>query len=54
MHIFIDNGLRGGISMVANQYAKANNLEMKEQYDAEVKTSYIFFTDANNLYGWAD
>ena len=53
MHIFIDNGLRGGISMVANQYAKANNLEMKEQYDAEVKTSYIFFTDANNLYGWA-
>ena len=50
--ITLDKGLRGGLSMIVNQYAKTNNLEMKEYYDPKLKTSYIFFTDANNLYGW--
>ena len=52
IHIFIDKGLRGRLSMIANQYSKANKLEMKEYYDPKLKPSYIFFTDANNLYGW--
>ena len=51
--ITLDKGLRGGLSMIVNQYAKTNNLEMKEYYDPKFKTSYIIFTDANNLNGWA-
>ena len=33
MHMFFDKGLRGGISMVANHFARANNPEMKEHWD---------------------
>ena len=53
IHMFIDQGLRGGISMIANHYARANNKEMKRCYDPKTKQSYIMFLDANNLYGWA-
>ena len=53
IHMFIDQGLRGGISMIANHYAIANNKEMKRCYDPKTKQSYIMFLDANNLYGWA-
>ena len=40
--ITLDKGLRGGLSMIVNQYAKTNNLEMKEYYDPKLKTWYIF------------
>ena len=53
MHMFFDKGLRGGISMVANPYARSNNPEMKEHWDPKQKKSYIFFSDCNNQYGWA-
>ena len=53
MHMFFDRGLRGGISMVAHPYARANNSYMKEHYDPKTKQSFIKFVDANNLYGWA-
>ena len=53
MHIFIDRGLRGGISMVANHFARANNPALKEFWDPVKQRSYIKFVDANNLYGWA-
>ena len=53
MHIFIDNALVGGISMVANHFARANNPALKEFWDPVKKRSYIKFVDANNLYGWA-
>ena len=53
MLMFFDRGLCGGISMVSNHYAKANNKQLKEYYDPKTKESYIMFVDANNLYGWA-
>ena len=54
IHMFIDRGLRGGISMVANHFAKANNSMLPpEFYDKDSKQSFIKFVDANNLYGWA-
>jgi hypothetical protein len=53
MHIFFDNGLRGGISMVVNHFAKANNPHLKEFYNPETEQSFIKFVDANNLYGFA-
>ena len=52
MHLFIERGMRGGILMVSNCYAKANN-PLVEGYDSTQPTNYITYLDANNLYGWA-
>ena len=40
MHLFIEKGMRGGISYIAKRYIKVN----------EKKS--IMYWDANNLYGW--
>ena len=52
MFQFIEKGLRGGISYIANRYGEANNKYMKE-YDEKAPSKYIMYLDANNLYGWA-
>ena len=52
MFQFIEKGLRGGISYIANRYGKANNKYMKD-YNKDKPSKYIMYLDANNLYGWA-
>ena len=52
MYLFIEKGLRGGISMVSHRHAIANNRYM-QNYDPEQPTSFLQYLDANNLYGWA-
>ena len=52
MFQFIEKGMRGGVSYIANQYGNANNKYMKE-YDEKVPSKYIMYLDTNNLYGWA-
>ena len=52
MHLFIERGMRGGISMESRRFCKANNPNL-EDYNPEQETSYIMYLDANNLYGWA-
>ena len=49
MHLFIEKGMRGGISSIAKRYCKANNKYVKG-YD-ENKDSTMYW-DVNNLYGW--
>ena len=44
--------MRGGISMVSNRYAKANN-PLVPGYDPSKPKKYIMYLDENNLYGWA-
>ena len=52
MYQFIEKGMRGGISYIANRYGKANNKYMKS-YEEKAPSKYIMYLDANNLYGWA-
>ena len=52
MHLFIEKGMRGGISYIAKRCSKANNKYMKD-YDNIKETIYDTYLDKNNLYGWA-
>ena len=52
MHLFIEKGLRGGISMVSKRFAKANNPKVPD-YDTTKANTWLQYYDANNLYGWA-
>ena len=50
-YLFIEIGLRGGISYIAKRYAKANKKYMND-YDSKKKSAFISYLDMNNLYGW--
>ena len=52
MYQYIEKGMHGGVSYIANRYGKANNQYMKE-YDEKAPSKYIMYLNANNLYGWA-
>ena len=52
MYLFIEKGLRGGISYIAKRYSEANNKYMKN-YDPKKLSKCIEYLDMNNLYGWA-
>ena len=51
-HLFIDEGIKGGLAMISHWYARTN-APGKENYDASKSCSYIMYLDANNSYGWA-
>ena len=52
MFQFIEKGMCGGVSYIANRYGNANNKYMKE-YDEKAPSKYIMYLGTNNLYGWA-
>jgi hypothetical protein len=52
MHLFFEKGIRGGISMVSQRYAKANN-PLVPDYDPSKPKSWIIDIDANGLYAEA-
>ena len=49
-YLFIEKGLKGGISYIAKRYAKANNKYMND-YDPKKQSTFISNLDRNNLYG---
>ena len=51
-YLFIEKGLKGGISYIAKRYAKANNKYMKN-YDPKNPSKLITYLDMNNLYSWS-
>lgn len=52
MHLFVEQGIRGGISTIITRYAAANNKYLSH-YEPSKPSKYIMYLDANNLYGWA-
>ena len=52
MLLMIEEEIRGGMCQSTHRYAKANNKYMKK-YDKSIKSSYLNYLDANNLYRWA-
>ena len=50
IHLFIEKGMRGGISYINKRYSKANN-ENCPNYDKEKPEIHSDYLDINNLYG---
>ncbi|CAG2251529.1 unnamed protein product [Mytilus edulis] len=53
MMLFVEKGIRGGVSSIFHRYAKANNPYLFDTYEPTEPTSYLSYLDANNLYGWS-
>ena len=51
-YLFIEKGLRGGVSIITHRKGEANNKYMKN-YDKNKPSKYVVYLDENNLYGWA-
>ena len=51
-YIFIEKGMKGGISYINKRYSKANN-EYCTDYNSKKPKKYITFLDMNNLYEYA-
>ena len=50
--LFIEKGMRGRISHIANRCGEANN-EYMSNYDPEKLNNYLMYLDSNNPYGCA-
>ena len=50
-YLFIEKGLRSGVSYIAKRHAKANN-KCTKNYDLKKPSKFITYVDMNNLYGW--
>ena len=48
--LFVEKGLKGGISIITQRHAVANN-PLVPNYDPSKKSKYIIYLDCNNFYG---
>ena len=48
LYIFLEKGMRGGVSYTCKRYSKANNKYLKS-YDPKQKSKHIIYLDANRM-----
>ncbi|GBN47956.1 hypothetical protein AVEN_10328-1 [Araneus ventricosus] len=48
MHLFIEKGIRGGVSMISHRHSEANHPQCPN-YDSSKANKYITYLDENNL-----
>jgi hypothetical protein len=53
MYMFMERGIRGGITSCIERHAIANNPYTGAKFDPTTPTTFLFYSDANNLYGWS-
>ena len=46
MLLMFEEGIRGGVSMIAKRHGKENNPYMGEKYDSNLPTKYLAYLDA--------
>ena len=51
-YLFVEKGIRGGISFIGKRYSKVNN-PMVPNFDEKKPTTFVTYLDADILYGWA-
>ena len=52
-YLFIEKGLRGGVSYIAKRYAKANNKCLND-YNPKKPSTFISYLDMNNSFLMGD
>ena len=52
MYNFVENSIRGGISMISTRHARANSPSFPDTHYSSLPNQNIIYLDANNLYGW--
>ena len=53
MYRFVENSIRGGISMIFTRHDQTNSPSFHDTYDSNLPNQNLIDLDANNLYGWA-
>ena len=53
MYLFMEEGIRGGVSVISNRYGRGNNKYMRDLYDKDLPDSFVVYLDANGLYSFA-
>ena len=53
MYLFMEEGIRRGVSVISNRYRRGNNKYMGDLYDKGLHDSFVVCLDANGLYSFA-